>query len=103
MRYKHPMLRDILDSTYGCMVYQEQVIEIFRRLGGFSVGQADMIRRAMSKKKQDEIIRQRQAFIFGDEEEAYPARSNGIPEQVASDIYDEILTLPIMPSTRPTP
>ena len=92
VRYKHPMLKDILDSTYGCMVYQEQVIEIFRKLGGFSVGQADMIRRAMSKNKQSEIIRERQAFIFGDEERGIPgALRKGIPEQVASDIYDEIL------------
>jgi DNA polymerase-3 subunit alpha len=86
------MLKEILDSTYGCMVYQEQVIEIFRKLGGFSLGQADMIRRAMSKKKQAEIVRERQAFIFGDEARGIcGALKNGISEQVASDIYDEIL------------
>ncbi|NLO47961.1 MAG: DNA polymerase III subunit alpha [Clostridiales bacterium] len=92
VRYKHPMLKEILDSTYGCMVYQEQVIEIFRKLGGFSLGQADMIRRAMSKKKQSEIVRERQTFIFGDEARGIcGALNNGISEQIASDIYDEIL------------
>ena len=90
--YKHPMLRDILDVTYGCIVYQEQVIEIFRRLAGFSLGQADMIRRAMSKKKQAEIVRERAAFIHGDPERNIPgAVKNGVPEDVAGSIYDEIL------------
>lgn len=90
--YKHPMLRDILDVTYGCIVYQEQVIEIFRRLGGFSLGQADMIRRAMSKKKHSEIEKERKTFIFGDEKRNIPgAVSNGVPEDVAGSIYDEIL------------
>lgn len=92
VKYKHEMLRDILGSTFGCMVYQEQVIEICRKLAGFSIGQADMIRRAMSKKKQDVIVRERQAFIFGDEKRGIPgAVKNGVPEQAASDIYDEIL------------
>ncbi len=90
--YKHPMLRDILGVTYGCIVYQEQVIEIFRRLGGFSLGQADMIRRAMSKKKHSEIEKERKAFIFGDESRNIPgAVKNGVPESVAGGIYDEIL------------
>ncbi len=90
--YKHPMLEPILSVTYGCIVYQEQVIEIFRRLAGFSLGQADMIRRAMSKKKEKEIKKERDAFIHGD-----PARNisgcvqNGVPEDVANSIYDEIL------------
>ena len=53
--YRHPMLEPILSVTYGCIVYQEQVIEIFRRLGGFSLGQADMVRRAISKKKKAQI------------------------------------------------
>ena len=90
--YKHPMLRDILEVTYGCIVYQEQVIEIFRRLGGFSLGQADMIRRAMSKKKHSEIEKERKAFVFGDSERNIPgAVANGVPEKVAGSIYDEIL------------
>ena len=91
IRYKHESLRSILDITYGCIVYQEQVIEIFRKLAGFSLGQADMIRRAMSKKKKAVIDAERVAFIHGD-----PARgisgavANGVPEDVAGSIYDEI-------------
>ena len=90
--YKHPMLKDILDITYGCIVYQEQVIEIFRRMAGFSLGQADMIRRAMSKKKEKEILKEREAFIHGDTERGIAgAVKNGVPEDVANSIYDEIL------------
>ena len=89
--YKHPSLEPILSVTYGCIVYQEQVIEIFRRLAGYSLGQADMVRRAMSKKKVKDIERERGAFLHGD-----PSRNikgcaaNGIPESVAQSIYDEI-------------
>ena len=90
--YKHPMLRDILQPTYGCIVYQEQVIEIFRRLGGYSLGQADMMRRAISKKKQEDIVKERRNFVHGDPERGIPgAVKNGVPEKVANDIYDEIL------------
>ena len=64
--YKHPLLEPILSITYGCIVYQEQVIDIFRRLAGYSLGQADMIRRAMSKKKAKDVERERQSFINGD-------------------------------------
>ena len=90
--YKHELLRPILGVTYGCIVYQEQVIEIFRSLAGFSLGQADNIRRAMSKKKHDVIDAERAAFVHGD-----PARGisgavkHGVPETVANSIYDEIL------------
>ena len=89
--YKHPSLEPILSNTYGCIVYQEQVIEIFRKLAGYSLGQADMVRRAMSKKKEKDVQRERGTFIHGD-----PARNiagceaNGIPEAVAQSIYDEI-------------
>ena len=92
IRYKHESLRPILSVTYGCIVYQEQVIEIFRSLAGFSLGQADNIRRAMSKKKHKVIDAERIAFVHGD-----PARGidgavkRGIPETVANSIYDEIL------------
>ena len=92
IEYKHPLLRDILDVTYGCIVYQEQVIEIFRTLGGFSLGQADIIRRAMSKKKESEIRRERNAFIHGDAERGIDgAVKRGVPEGVAGSIYDEIM------------
>ncbi len=90
--YKHELLRPILDVTYGCIVYQEQVIEIFRRLAGFSLGQADMIRRAMSKKKHKVIDAERVAFVHGDAERGIDgAVKRGVPEQVANSIYDEIL------------
>ena len=92
VRYKHPLLRPILEVTYGCIVYQEQVIEIFRRLAGFSLGQADMIRRAMSKKKHAVIDAERVAFVRGDPKRGIPgAVANGVPEEIANSIYDEIL------------
>ena len=90
--YKHELLRPILEVTYGCIVYQEQVIQIFRQLAGFSLGQADMIRRAMSKKKHKVIDAERVAFVHGDGERSIPgAVANGVPEAVANSIYDEIL------------
>ena len=90
--YKHALLKPILDVTYGCIVYQEQVIEIFRKLAGFSLGQADMIRRAMSKKKHDVIDAERKAFVHGDPERNIPGCvANGVSEAVANSIYDEIL------------
>ena len=89
--YKHPMLQPILQVTYGCIVYQEQVIEIFRRLGGFSLGQADNVRRAISKKKQDIIVAERKAFVHGDpQRNIHGAVAVGVPEDVANAIYDEI-------------
>ena len=92
IRYKHELLRPILDVTYGCIVYQEQVIEIFRRLAGFSLGQADLIRRAMSKKKHAVIDAERVAFVRGDPKRNIPgALANGVSEAVANSIYDEIL------------
>ena len=89
--YKHQALKPILSNTYGCIVYQEQVLQIFQQLAGYSLGQADMVRRAMSKKKRKEIERERQFFIYGD-----PSRgivgciANGIPEDAAKAIYEEI-------------
>ena len=92
IRYKHESLRPILEVTYGCIVYQEQVIEIFRSLAGFSLGQADNIRRAMSKKKHKVIDAERIAFVHGDESRGIDgAVKRGIPEAVANSIYDEIL------------
>ena len=89
--YKHPMLEPILQVTYGCIVYQEQVLAILQRLAGFSLGQADMIRRAMSKKKHAVIDAERKAFVYGDPERNIPGCiANGVPEAVANSIYDEI-------------
>ena len=92
IKYKHELLRPILEVTYGCIVYQEQVIEIFRKLAGFSLGQADNIRRAMSKKKHDVIDAERVAFIHGDEKRGIEgALAKGVSEVVANSIYDEIV------------
>ena len=89
--YKHPKLIPILSVTYGCIVYQEQVIRIFQELGGFSLGQADMVRRAISKKKAKEIEKERQAFVYGDKERGIAGCiANGIDEATAQGIYDEI-------------
>ncbi len=90
--YKTPLLEPILKVTYGCIVYQEQVIEIFRSLAGYSMGQADNIRRAISKKKQKIIDAERQTFVYGDEKQGIPGCINrGISESVAQSIYDEIV------------
>ena len=90
--YKTPQLESILSVTYGCMVYQEQVIEIFRRLGGYTLGQADNMRRAISKKKQAVILAERKTFVYGDPERGIPgAVKNGVSEKAAQEIYDEIL------------
>ncbi len=92
IRYKTPLLEPILKVTYGCIVYQEQVIEIFRSLGGYTMGQADNIRRAISKKKMKVIEAERKVFVYGD-----PAQNitgcigHGVPESVAQSIYDEIV------------
>ena len=89
--YKHPLLEPILSVTYGCIVYQEQVIEIFRRLAGYSLGQADLVRRAMSKKKVKDIERERETFLHGDPKRNIAGcLANGISEAVAQSIYDEI-------------
>ena len=91
--YKTPLLEPILKVTYGCIVYQEQVIEIFRSLAGYSMGQADNIRRAISKKKQKIIDAERQTFVYGDQKQGIPGCiARGVPEAVAQSIYDEIVT-----------
>ena len=90
--YKTPMLEPILKVTYGCIVYQEQVIEIFRQLGGYTMGQADNIRRAISKKKMKVIEEERKVFVYGDEKQGISgAMAKGVPETVAQSIYDEIV------------
>ena len=89
--YKDPSLVPILSGTYGCIVYQEQVIRIFQDLAGYSLGQADMVRRAMSKKKVKEIEKEREAFLHGDPARNIPGCvANGVPEGAAQDIYNEM-------------
>ncbi len=83
--YKHPMLESILADTYGCMVYQEQVMEICRKLAGYSYGHADIVRRAMAKKKHDVMLKERESFVSG-------SVRNGIPEQTANEIFDEMVS-----------
>jgi DNA polymerase-3 subunit alpha len=90
--YKCPQLEPILKVTYGCIVYQEQVIEIFRSLGGYTMGQADNIRRAISKKKMKIIEEERKVFVYGDNAKNIPGCvANGISEAVAQSLYDEIV------------
>ena len=90
--YKCPQLEPILKVTYGCIVYQEQVIEIFRQLGGYTMGQADNIRRAISKKKMKIIEAERKVFVYGDPDKNIPGCiANGISEAVAQSLYDEIV------------
>ncbi len=90
--YKTPLLEPILRVTYGCIVYQEQVIEIFRSLGGYTMGQADNIRRAISKKKMKVIEAERKVFVYGDAAQGIPgAVAKGVSEAVAQSIYDEIV------------
>lgn len=93
--YKTPLLKPILDVTYGCIVYQEQVMEIVRKLAGYSYGRADLVRRAMSKKKLDVMAQEREYFVHGkfDENgnlELPGAVRNGVPEKVANEIFDEM-------------
>ena len=81
--YLHPMLKPILEVTYGCIVYQEQVMQIFRRLAGYSLGRADIVRRAMSKKKKDVMEKEKNIFING-------CTDNGIPQNIALQIFNEM-------------
>lgn len=83
--YKHPILKSILEETYGVMVYQEQVMEICRKLAGYSYGHADIVRRAMAKKKHDVMLRERESFISGSVE-------NGVPPEIADSVFDEMIS-----------
>ncbi len=89
--YRHPLLKDILSVTYGCIVYQEQVMQICRVIGGYSYGRADLVRRAMAKKKHDVMEKERSAFVYGTESNC-GAIANGVPEDVANAIFDEMST-----------
>lgn len=93
--YKHPLLKPILEVTYGCIVYQEQVMQIFRSLAGYSLGRADIVRRAMSKKKHAVMAREKEIFINGlvDENgrvEVEGAVRRGVPKNIAEEIYSEM-------------
>ncbi len=89
--YSCPQLEPILAPTYGCIVYQEQVMQIVRDLGGYTLGRSDLVRRAMSKKKQSVMEKERANFIYGNAEEGVPGCvSRGIGEQVASGIFDDM-------------
>ena len=93
--YSTPLLKPILDVTYGCVVYQEQVMQIFRSLAGYSLGRADIVRRAMSKKKHDVMKKERQAFIWGDSDSDTSAScegalKRGVSEAAANKLYDEL-------------
>lgn len=93
--YKHPLLSSILDVTYGCIVYQEQVMQICRKLAGYSYGRADLVRRAMSKKKAEVMEQERHNFIYGKVNddgtvECVGAIANGVDEKIANSIFDEM-------------
>ena len=95
IKYHTPLLKPILDVTYGCIVYQEQVMQIFRSLAGYSLGRADIVRRAMSKKKHDVMQKERTAFIFGESDSqgniiCEGAVRRGVPQEVAEKIFDEM-------------
>ena len=95
VRYAHPMLEEILDVTYGCIVYQEQVMQIFRKLAGYSLGRADIVRRAMSKKKHDVMEKERLIFIeglVGDDGtvEVEGCLRRGVSREVAEEIYEQM-------------
>ena len=94
VRYETPLLKPILDVTYGCMVYQEQVMQIVRDLAGYSYGRSDLVRRAMAKKKHDVMAKEKEIFIHGQVENGQVvvpgAVRNGVPEDVAKHIFDEM-------------
>jgi DNA polymerase-3 subunit alpha len=89
--YDCPQLEEILKPTYGCIVYQEQVMQIVRDLAGYTLGRSDLVRRAMSKKKAAVMAKERKNFVYGNEEEGIPGCiSNGISEQTANKIFDDM-------------
>ncbi len=91
VKYLSPLLAPILDVTYGCMVYQEQVMQVVRDLAGYSLGRSDLVRRAMAKKKKDVMMKERALFVHGSEKEGIAgAVSKGVPAEVAEQIFDEM-------------
>ncbi len=92
IHYDCPELEPILKATYGCIVYQEQVMQIVRSLGGYTLGRSDLVRRAMSKKKASVMEKERQNFVYGNEEEGVPGCIHrGISEKTANKIYDDMI------------
>ena len=92
VRYSCPELEEILAPTYGCIVYQEQVMQIVMKLAGYTLGRSDLVRRAMSKKKGDVMARERKNFVYGNEEEGVEGCiRRGIPEEVANHVFDEMI------------
>lgn len=92
IRYDCPQLEPILAPTYGCIVYQEQVMQIVRTLAGYTLGRSDLVRRAMSKKKASVMEKERQNFVYGNQEEGVPGCiANGISEKTANKIYDDMI------------
>ena len=92
IKYDCPQLEPILKPTYGCIVYQEQVMQIVRNLAGYTLGRSDLVRRAMSKKKAAVMEKERQNFVYGNEAERVPGCiANGISEQTANKIYDDMI------------
>ena len=90
--YDTPLLKPILEQTYGCIVYQEQVMQIVQALAGYSLGRADLLRRAMSKKKAAVMEKERESFVYGNPEDGVPGCvNNGISEKIANRIYDEMI------------
>jgi DNA polymerase-3 subunit alpha len=95
--YLHPLLKPILEVTYGCIVYQEQVMQIFRELAGYSLGRADLVRRAMAKKKHDVMNKEREYFIYGKTDdngnvECVGALKKGVSEKTANEIFDQMVS-----------
>ena len=89
--YDHPALEKILAPTYGCIVYQEQVMQIVMELAGYSLGRSDLVRRAMAKKKPEVMAKERQNFVYGNEAEGVPGCINrGVSEEIANKIFDEM-------------
>ena len=92
IRYSCPELEEILEPTYGCIVYQEQVMQIVMKLAGYTLGRSDLVRRAMSKKNADVMAKERANFVYGNEEEGVEGCiKRGIPEDVANHVFDEMI------------
>jgi DNA polymerase-3 subunit alpha len=97
VKYAHESLAPILSVTYGCMVYQEQVMQIVRDLAGYTYGQSDLVRRAMSKKKMDVMLHEEEKFVFGERDENGDVKvrgcvGNGVPEAAAKKIFEQMIS-----------